>query len=401
MARYVAPDTAPVERAREAHRARTGADPKRVASAPGTWVLIGENVDHFGGVTLAGTASLRAAAAFSERDDDVISIAATSSLGDTFEAQTTLAELSDGTPQDPLARRWAGLVQTLIQRQLLSRDTAGLDITIAGDVPLGAGLGALYACDCAIALALAGGSEEVDTAPFRTRLAEVCSHAVATYSSLALLRARHTVALRGGEQISVVDYADGSLTQAPSPSRHGARVFSLATELGRPHDRQKEAIAARRDFIDAAAANFGVTSLRQLPENVERVVQWVNARSEAGDETAPEAGVARSWVQFCETETLRSLAAAKALRSRRGNELFTLLNSPSEQHDLETPDALVALARERGAQAARPAATGTSDAVIAFVPLDAADDFAEGMAAEFEVVEVLPGEVARVDEAAP
>lgn len=399
MARYAQPASTPVERARHDHRARTGAAPTRVASAPATWVLIGENVDHFGGVTLAGTGSLRAAAAVSERDDDVISIAASSALGDSFEARTTLAELADGTTDHPLARRWAGLVQTLVQRQLLSRDTAGLDITIAGDVPLGAGLGALYACDVAVALALAGGSPEVDTAPFRTRLAEVCSHAVAAHSSLALLRARHTVALRGGEQVSVVDYADGSLTQAPHPSRHGVRVFSLATELGKPHDRQKDAIAQRRDFIDAAAANFGVASLRQLPDNVERVVQWVSARADAGDTTAPAPDAARSWVQFCETETLRSLAAAKALRSRRGNELFTLLNSPSEQHDLETPDALVALARERGAKAARPAATGTSDAVIAFVPLDTAEEFAERMAAEFEVVEVLPGEVARVEDA--
>ena len=83
---------------------------------------------------------------------------------------------------------------------------------------------------------------------------------------------------------------------------------------------------------------------------------------------------------FCESETLRSLAASKALRSRRANELFTLLNSASEAHSLATPDALVALARERGAVAARPAATGTSNAVIAFVPVQEADAFAGSMA---------------------
>lgn len=352
-------------------------------------MLIGENVDHFGGVTLAGTGSLRAAAAVSPREDDGISISATSILGDSLE---------DPSGTSPLAKRWTGLVHTLIQRQVLSRDTAGLDITVASDVPVGAGLGALYAADCAIALALAGAHEEVDTAPFRARLAEICSHAVANHSSLALLRARHTVALRGGgESVSVVDYADGSLTTAPHPVRHGVRVFSLATELGTPFDESKQAIAARREFIDKAAANFGVASLRQLPDAADRVVEWVEARRATGDEDAPEPAIARSWVQFCETETLRSLAAAKALRSRRGNELFTLLNSPSEQHDLITPDAVVALARERGAVAARPAATGTSQAVLAFVPLDRADDFAERMAAEFHVIEVRPGECARVE----
>ncbi|MDK8822263.1 galactokinase family protein [Corynebacterium coyleae] len=392
MAAFQTPKTSPAQRVRAAH-----SGDGHVASAPATWVLIGENVDHFGGVTLAGTASLRAAAAASPRDDDTIALTARGPFGD-FTAKTTLAALHEDEIEDPLARRWTGLVQSLIQRQVLSRETAGLDITVESDVPLGAGLGSLYAADAAIALALAGGHGDIDTAPFRTRLAEICSHAVATYSSLAVLRARHSVALRGGGAgVSVLDYADGSLTEAPHPARHGVRVFSLSKELGKPYDVQTKAIANRREFIDAACSNFGVESLRQLPDATNRVVQWVEARRSVGDETAPEPDAVRQWVQFCETETLRSLAAAKALRSRRANELFTLLNSPSEAHDLTTPDALVALARERGAIAARPAATGTSDAVIAFVPVQDADTFAATMAKDLEVVEITPGEVARLE----
>ena len=45
MALFETPSKSPVE--------RVSAASGRVASAPGTWVLIGENVDHFGGVTLA------------------------------------------------------------------------------------------------------------------------------------------------------------------------------------------------------------------------------------------------------------------------------------------------------------------------------------------------------------
>ncbi len=391
MAVFQTPKKSPVERVRAAHPGG-----EHVASAPGTWVLIGENVDHFGGATLVGTASLRVAAAASPRDDDTIAIAA-SSPHNRLTSETTLKQLHDDDITDPLARRWTGLVQTLIQRQVLSRDTAGLNITIESDVPLGAGLGAMYAADAAIALALAGGHDDIDTAPFRTRLAEVCSHAVATYSSLAVVRARHSVALRGGDGMSVVDYADGSLTQAPHPTRHGVRVFSLAQELGTPYSKENQAIADHRAFIDAACANFGVESLRQLPDAVNRVVQWVEARRSVGDESAPDPDTARRWVHFCESETLRSLAAAKALRSRRANDLFTLLNSPSEPHNLATPEAVVVLARERGAIAARPAATGTSDAVIAFVPVQDADAFTTAMAKDFEVVEVTPGEVARLE----
>ena len=370
MALFETPSKSPVE--------RVSAASGRVASAPGTWVLIGENVDHFGGVTLAGTASLRAAASVHPRSDGVISIAANGPLGQEFKAQLPY----DDQPAHGLARRWWGLVHTLVQRQVLSRDTAGVDITVESDVPVGAGFGE---------------HDDVDTAPFRARLAEICSHAVATYSSQPVLRARHSVALRGADGVSVVDYADGSLTQAPHPSRHGVRVFSVSKELGAPFTQSREAIAERRAFIDAACSNFGVSSLRQLPDAPGRAVQWVEARRAAGDEAAPEPEAARRWVQFCESETLRSLAAAKALRSRRANELFTLLNSPSESHGLASPDALVALARERGAVAARPAAIGTSDAVIAFVPVQEADAFAATMAREFEVVEVAAGEPARLE----
>ena len=387
MAVFKTPSQSPVERVRAAHPGEG-----RVASAPGTWVLIGENVDHFGGVTLAGTVALRAAAAVSPREDNLVSIAARGPLGQEFSERMPY----DEEPADGLSRRWWGLVHTLVQRQVLSRDTAGLDITVESDVPVGAGLGALYAADAAIALALAAGHDDVDTAPFRARLADICSHAVETYSSLPVLRARHSVALRGGG-VSVVDYADGSLTQAPHPSRHGVRVFSLAANLGEPFVESRDAIVDHRAFIDAACANFGVTSLRQLPDASGRTVQWVEARHAAGDEQAPAPETARRWVQFCESETLRSLAAAKALRSRRANELFTLLNSPTESHDLATPDALVALARKRGAVASRPAAAGTSNAVIAFVPVQNADAFATTMAREFEVIEVTAGEPARVE----
>ena len=53
MAVFETPSQSPAQRVRAAHPGSG-----RVASAPGTWVLIGENVDHFGGVTLAGTRAL-------------------------------------------------------------------------------------------------------------------------------------------------------------------------------------------------------------------------------------------------------------------------------------------------------------------------------------------------------
>lgn len=410
MAEFNKQQESPVARAAAEHARRTGRAPEHTASAPGTWVLIGENVDHFGGVTIIGLIGLRAAAAVSPREDGVVSLCASAPYSQPVTGEIRLADLTahSGSAGDAAAstdraavlRRFAGLVQTMVNKQVLSRDTTGFDITIASDIPVGAGLGALYAADAALALALAGGHAEVNEPPMRARLAEICSQSASTYSTLAILRARHTAALRGAaELINVVDYADGSLTTALHPGKLGVRIFSIARQLGAPYAEQKERIAVWRGFIDDAANNFGVSSLRELPDSVDRVGDWVEARHDVGDEHAPEPATARRWVSFCESETLRSLATAKALRSRRGNELFTLLNSRCEAHSIETPDELVSLALERGAVAARPAAAGTSQAVIAFVPVRRAEDFARKFAQDFEVVEVTPGEPACLEDA--
>lgn len=393
-----AQNAAPVaDRAREAHKKRTGGAPEHVASAPATWILAGENVDHFGGATLIGLSSLRAAVAVSPRDDNQLVFAASAPASVDIVATAPLGEPADA--DHPLAKRWGGLVHQLIQRQVLSRDTAGLDVTVVSDIPLGAGLGALWAADAAMCLALAAGHAELDDAPFRARLADIASQAVDSYSSLTGLRSRHTAALRAsGTGIAVIDYADGSLTEAPHPGREGVRIFSVAEKFGEADSGEVERIAAHRAFIDAACANFGVSSLRKLPDAIERVVEWVTARRTVGDETAPTPEKARAWVHFCEAETLRSMAVAKALRSRHTNDLFTLVNSPTEMRGIALPDALVQLCRTRGALAARPAATGTSKAVLALVSVRDADDFARTMARDFDIVEITPGRTACLED---
>lgn len=386
------------ERARTAHERRTGRAPTHVASAPATWILAGENVDHFGGATLIGLSSLRAAVAFSPRDDHQLVFAASAPASEDVVATAPLGEPADA--DHPLAKRWGGLVHQLIQRQVLSRDTAGLDVTVVSDIPLGAGLGALWAADAAMCLALAAGHAELNEAPFRARLSDIASQAVDAYSSLTGLRSRHTAALRAsGTGIAVIDYADGSLTEAPHPGREGVRFFSVAEKFGEADDGEVERIAAHRAFIDAACANFGVSSLRKLPDAIDRVVEWVTARRTVGDETAPTPEQARAWVHFCEAETLRSMAVAKALRSHHTNDLFSLVNSPTEARGLTLPDALVELCKTRGALAARPAATGTSKAVLALVSVRTADEFARTMAKDFDIVEITPGRTACLEDA--
>ena len=56
------------------------------------------------------------------------------------------------------------------------------------------------------------------------------------------------------------------------------------------------------------------------------------------------------------------------------------------------------VALERGAAAARPAAAGSSQAVVAFVPVREAEEFAETFAKDFEITEVGQGEPARLED---
>lgn len=419
MAVWTAPETSASDRVAQAHRSRTGTDSVHVADAPGTFVVAGENSDHFGGITIVGLTGLRAAAAVSPRDDSTISvhcefagatadetadcarIAALAEQGGTeIGAEAAAgAETGANSAERTLAERFGGLVHTLVGRQMLSRDTAGMDITVVSDIPLGAGLGALHAADAALALALLGGDDEIDAAPLRTRLADIASQSAWVFSHLPALRARHSAALRGREgSVSVIDYADESLTQAPHPAKAGVRILSVAPSHGAPFADESRVVERGRQFIDDACANFGVSSLRQLPNAADRVVEWVDARHHVyGTDSAPTLETARAWVDFGEAETELSANAAKALRSMRDDDFFRVIGEPEHTPGLPVPDQLVQLLQLRGARAARPAAAGMSQAALAYIPDAVADNAIADLSADgFAVVEVTPGAPARV-----
>lgn len=415
MAVWTTPDVPASQRVAEVHRKVAGRDPLRAADAPGTFIVIGENADHFGGITVVGLTGQRAAVALSPRDDATVHVhgdfagtaitdqAACSQIAQfgeagfsSFGAEGDAAQPLIDVPRTP-AIRFGGLIHTLVGRQMLPRDTAGMDITIVSDIPLGAGLGALHAADAALALALLGGDEDIDSAPLRARLADITSHSAAVYADTPVLRARHSAALRGSaDGVSVIDYADGSLTAAPHPARGGVRILSVAAAFGEPFVDTARSVEYGREFIDEACANFGVSSLRQLPDASERVVEWVDARRHVhGPDSAPSLETARAWVAFSEAETQRSAAAVKALRSMRDDEFFALIGEPERSPGLPVPHQLVQLLEMRGARAARPAAAGMSQAVLAYMSEQGAENAIADLAADgFAVVEITPGSAA-------
>mgnify|MGYP001036711604 CR=1 FL=1 len=410
-------DSPALDRVVAAHREATGVEATHAADAPATWLLMGEHVDYAGGVVLVGQAAQRVAVAFSPRQDDLIRVTrhVPGADADTDEISTgAIAERAAGqqsgidargrtttppAPEGGLAARLAGIVWTMIHRQLLSRDTAGLDVTVVDDIPAGAGLGANASLEAAFALALQGDAEDIDDAPMRARLAEVCAQAAEMFSEVPPLRARHTTALRGvADAVSVIDYADGSVTHAPHPLSAGVSFVAVAVP-GHEVD-EADLIRERREFLDNACHAFGAESLRLLPDAPQRVLEWLRAVHKVhGTENQPTADQAAGWLSFHEAETRRAQQLGRALRSRRIEDVWPLL-AESEvaltgQYGLTGATELVQLCNARGALGARAASAGTSAAVIAGVDKRHTDNFTADLSADgLLVVELGVGGVA-------
>lgn len=421
-------DTTVLERVRTSHTAETGRAPAVTADAPATWALLGEHVDHAGGVVLMALSSQRTAVALSFRDDDTVRVhrehcgasgeplresdeITLSQVGELAAAQQPGVDdrgrtIDPPAPVGGLAARLGGILWTMIHRQLLSRDTPGADITVVSDIPARAGLGALSGTDAAFALALHHSTGDNDDVPARARLAEVCTQAAVMFSRHPVLRARHTTALRGATgTVSAIDYSDGSVTQVPhliTPEVRAAVVFAPTTETPLP---RSDEIRVRQRFVEQAERTFGVDSLRLLPDAPERVAEWLEAvYAVHGPDGMPELGQARSWLDFYTAETGRAQQLASMLRSRRHGDTWQVLDASqaalTHGYGLAGADAALAkLCVNRGALSARSSAAGTSAAVIVVVPAEKERNFVADLSADgLIVVPLEDGEPAGLGE---
>lgn len=457
------------------HAELYGVAPVFLAHAPATWSVIGEHVDHAGGVVVMSLAGQRAAVSVSPREDHKFvvhfrrdSLADARSTGEpaSEEDSTTVEEIAtlfsqqqpdvddSGKPTTPplprggLVHRLGGIVWMMMQRQLLSRDTSGMNITVVSAITPNSGLGEYAAIDSALALALQSDAPDVDEAPLRARLAEVCAQAGELFSSTVTLRARYSAALRGagagtgsnagssagsrsgsgaGAQVSVLDYADGSLTEAVHPVGRELAAFAVTvpqdvstnedtstgdTNAGNtsPGDDsettaatgQSDEIRTRNRFVDSARQAFGAQSLRLLPDAPARVTQWLSAVHQVhGTDGVPELHESRTWLDFHAAETERAQLFAHAIRSQRARDIWPLLRDSQQalqdDYTLDASMELAQLCQVRGAIGARAAAAGTSKAVIAYVDKKKAENFAHDLVADGLVVtRLIPGDIAQL-----
>ncbi|GGG71271.1 hypothetical protein [Corynebacterium pelargi] len=375
--------------------------PAIVASAPATCPLLGELSDHAGGMVLVGLGHQRLAVARTARKDSKIQVRhiqlgldGETASDDYIRADLQQLRSQQPSPNPDLAQRVGTVVLTMMHRQLISRETPGMDVTVLSSIPRDAGLGESEALDIAIALTLVQEPEEHQLGPARTKLANVCAQAAATISNQAPSRARYTAALRGQAQaLNVMDYADGSITQVTHPQDFGYQLLAVCPPQAFPEADQ----AAMQRFIDDVTTAFAAPSLRLLPNARERVLAWLRAVHQVHPKSqAPSVDQAQRWLHYLEHEIDRTVATTSAIRSRRTADIVPAMNASNQEYVrlLDAPTALEATAQlclQRGAAAAR--CSGAS--VLCLVPDYKAESVAEALSEDgLEVMLIQRGEQA-------
>ncbi len=342
-----------------------------VWAAPGRVNLIGEHTDYNDGFVLPFALPYRTTVTASRLDAPEWIV---QSAGFGAEMVFTEADLKPGSV-DGWAAYVAGVVWVLREA---GYPVPGARMTIASDVPLGAGLSSSAALECAVLAALAdlGGFD----LPVRDRpgLAQRAENdyvgmpcGIMDQSAATLCKAGHALFLDCRTLRS--DHIPFDLETAG--------LAMLVVDTRAPHKLVGGEYAARRASCETAAAELGVPALRdisvaELPAALARL-------------SGPESSVMRRRVRHVVTENQRVLSVVELLRAGRPREIGPLLTrshaSMRDDFEITVPevDTAVEAALAAGAYGARMTGGGFGGCVLALVEAAATDLVAEAVADAF------------------
>ena len=376
--------------ASRAFTATFGRAPTVLASAPGRVNLIGEHTDYNGGLVLPFAIERRTWCALAPRSDGILR--ATTTLND------AITECGvDGLDPASLSG-WSayvfGVVWALREHGVDIASHGGLDIALASDVPLGAGLSSSAALECAVAVAI---DEAWELGLGREVLAQVCQRAEngAVGAPTGIMDQTASLLGRAGHGV-LLDCRDNHSEIVPLCfAENGLDVMVVDTRV--THEHVTGGYAERRASCDRGAAALGVASLRELsPADLGR------AEAALDDETFRR-------VRHVITENDRVLAAASALAAAGPRAIGPLLlgshASMRDDFEISVPelDRAVEVAMESGAIGARMTGGGFGGSAIALVPTESLQRAKAAILAAFDasgfrephVFTVVPSDGAR------
>ncbi|KAA9155219.1 galactokinase [Microbacterium lushaniae] len=342
-------------------------------SAPGRVNLIGEHTDYNDGFVLPFAIEHRTSAALALREDDTLRVATTFTDEPAEVALTNLDRaIAEGGLEwaaYPLGVAWA------LRAAAPGSTPRGVDIAIASDVPVGAGLSSSAAIEGAVAVALndvwAAGLDRVALARVgRTAENDAVGAPTGIMDQMASMLG----------EADAATFLDCRSLEARSVdlgfSREGLHLLVIDTLVTHAHS--SGGYGERRASCEAGARAMGVTALRDLTVDdlpkAERQLDEVTFRR----------------VRHIVTENQRVLDTVAALEKDGPRAIGDLLTashaSMRDDFEISVPelDLAVETALGAGALGARMTGGGFGGAAIALLDAGRADSAASAVAAAFE-----------------
>ncbi|MGW9628317.1 galactokinase [Microbacterium sp. NPDC055521] len=356
----------------------TGRDPEGVWSAPGRVNLIGEHTDYNEGFVLPFAIPHRTFAAASLRDDDRIRVTSTFAPDPVEVGLDELATLfPTASGAEPAVPEWSAYVLGVAWALQLAAPEAplrGVDIAIASDVPVGAGLSSSAAIEGAVASAL-NDLWSLDLDP--VALAQVGRRAEneAVGAPTGIMDQMASM-LGRPDAATFIDCRSLTADSVPTGfTGEGLEVLVIDTQVS--HSHSTGGYRERRDACERGAALMGIPSLRDAAEaDLPRAAELMDE-------------VTFRRVRHVITENQRVLDTVLVLRFDGPRAIGDLLvashASMRDDFEISVPelDLAVETALAHGAVGARMTGGGFGGAAIALVERDAVDRMTDAVAQAF------------------
>jgi galactokinase len=362
----------------------TGADPAGAWSAPGRANLIGEHTDYNDGFVLPFAIDRRTHVVAAPRADGRIRVAST--LADR-PVEVGVDELDELFPSRDGLRvpEWAAYPLGVAWALRGAADApVGLDLAIASEVPVGAGLSSSAAIEGATAAALA---DLWALALDGTQLAQAGRRAENEAVGAPTGIMDQMAAMLGRPDAAIFLDCRSLETEAVDLGFAAAGLEVVVMDTGVTHAHSTGGYRDRREACERGARLLGVPALRDVG-----IGDLDVARALMDDVTFRR-------VRHVVTEDQRVLDTVRALRADGPTAIGGLLDashaSMRDDFEISVPelDTAVEAARAAGALGARMTGGGFGGAAIALVPAEAVDAVAEAVASAFAGAGFAPAHV--------